>query len=102
MVSYGHFEGKPNELKLQNPINLVDQLNRPVLGLYAGKDRGISFESVNQMNTSLKSSGLVSEIRIYDQSQNGFHADYCSSHGPKSAKDGWQRLHQWFRKHGAA
>tara|TARA_B100001094_G_C17549868_1_gene493195 strand:- start:80 stop:403 length:324 start_codon:yes stop_codon:yes gene_type:complete len=88
VVSYGHFEGKPNELKPQNPINLVDQLNRTVLGLYAGKDRGISLESVNQMNTSLKSSGSVSEIRIYDQSQHGFHADYCLSHGPQVSK-GW-------------
>jgi carboxymethylenebutenolidase len=72
------------------------------LGLYAGKDRGISLESVNRMNSALKSSGSVSEIRVYDQSQHGFHADYRPSYDPEAAKDGWQRMQQWFRQHGAA
>ena len=54
------------------------------------------------MNTALKSSGSVSEIRVYDQSQHGFHADYRPSYDPEAAKDGWQRLQQWFKQHGAA
>ena len=99
---YGQLEGEPSELKPQNPIDLVDQLNGPVLGLYAGKDRGIPLDSVNRMNSALKSSGSVSEIRVYDQSQHGFHADYRPSYDPDAAKDGWQRLQQWFRQHGAA
>ena len=49
---YGQLEGEPSELKPQNPIDLVDQLNGPVLGLYAGKDRGISLDSVNRMNAA--------------------------------------------------
>ena len=53
-------------------------------------------------NKALKSSGSPSEIRVYDQSQHGFHADYRPSYDPEAAKDGWQRLQQWFRQHGAA
>ena len=54
------------------------------------------------MNAGLKSSGSVSENLVYDQSQHGFHADYRSSYDPEAAKDGWQRLQQWFKQHGAA
>ena len=74
-IWYGLLEGEPSQLLPQNPLDLVDQLNGPVLGLYEGKDRGISLDSVNRMNTALKSSGSVSEIRIYDQLQHGFQAD---------------------------
>ena len=54
------------------------------------------------MNAALKSSGSVSEIRIYDQLQHGFQADYRPSYDPEAAKDGWQRLQQWLKQHGAA
>ena len=99
---YGQLEGEPSELKPQNLIDLVDQLNGPALGLYAGKDREFSLDSVNRMSAALKSSGSVSEIRVYDQSQHGFHADYRLSFDPEAAKDDWQRLQQWFKQHGAA
>ena len=82
MAWYGQLEGEPSQLKPQNPIDLVDQLYGIVLGLYAVKDRGISLDSVNRMNAALKSSGSVSEIRIYDQSKHGFHADYRPIYGP--------------------
>ena len=67
-----------------------------------GKIGGISLDTVNQMNAALKSSGSVSEIRIYDQLQHGFQADYRPSYDPEAAKDGWQRLQQWLKQHGAA
>ena len=54
------------------------------------------------MNAALKSSGSVSEIRVYNQSQHGFHADYRPSNDTYTAKDGWQRLQQRFKQPGAA
>lgn len=99
---YGQLEGQPSELKPRNPVDLAGSLHAPVLGLYAGQDRGISQESVQRMRQALKTAGAPSEIQVYPNSQHGFHADYRPSYDPEAAQDGWQRLQQWFRQHGAA
>ena len=38
---YGRITGTPNDLQPKNPIDLVDSLKAPVLGLYGGADQGI-------------------------------------------------------------
>src|SRR5436309_3002059 len=46
---YRPLVGKPDKLHPKNPIDLVDQLKAPVLGLYGGADQGIPVQSVEQM-----------------------------------------------------
>jgi carboxymethylenebutenolidase len=96
---------KPSPLTPKQPIDLVDQLNAPVLGLYGGKDQGIPVESVEQMRAALKNSkskaAARSEIIVYPEAGHGFHADYRPSYNKEAAADGWQRLQAWFKKYGA-
>lgn len=99
---YGRLVGEPSELTPKHPINIAADLKAPVLGLYAGKDQGIPLESVEQMRTALKAVKVQSEIVVYPDAQHGFHADYRPSYKEDDAKDGWNRLQAWFRKHGAA
>jgi carboxymethylenebutenolidase len=97
---------KPNPLTPRQPIDLVDELKAPVLGLYGGKDQGIPVESVEQMRAALKKSkskdARASEIIVYPEAGHGFHADYRPSYNKEAATDGWQRLQAWFKKYGAA
>ena len=97
---------KPNPLTPRQPIDLVDELKAPVLGLYGGKDQGIPVESVERMRAALKKSKLkdsrASEIIVYPEAGHGFHADYRPSYNKEAATDGWQRLQTWFKKYGAA
>jgi carboxymethylenebutenolidase len=99
---YGHLEGNPDPLHPKYPIDLVNDLKAPVLGLYGGKDRGISLESVEKMRRALSNANSPSDIRVYDDAQHGFHADYRPSYDPAAAQDGFQRLQSWFQRHGAA
>jgi carboxymethylenebutenolidase len=99
---YGRLVGEPSELTPKHPINIAADLKAPVLGLYAGKDQGIPLESVEQMRTALKAVKVQSEIVVYPDAQHGFHADYRPSYKEDDAKDGWNKLLAWFRKHGAA
>ena len=99
---YGRLVGEPSELTPKHPINIAADLKAPVLGLYAGKDQGIPLESVEQMRTALKAAKVPSEIVVYPDAQHGFHADYRPSYKEDDAKDGWNRLLAWFKKHGAA
>jgi carboxymethylenebutenolidase len=96
---------KPNPLMPKQPIELVDELHAPVLGLYGAKDQGIPVESVEQMRAALKNSkskaARTSEIIVYPEAGHGFHADYRPSYNKEAATDGWQRLQAWFKKYGA-
>jgi carboxymethylenebutenolidase len=97
---------KPNPLTPKQPIELVDELKAPVLGLYGGKDQGIPVESVEQMRATLKKSkskaARQSELVVYPEAGHGFNADYRPSYNKEAATDGRQRLQAWFKNHGAA
>jgi carboxymethylenebutenolidase len=97
---------KPNPLTPKQPIELVEELKAPVLGLYGGKDQGIPVETVEQMRAALKKlkskAAQQSELIVYPEAGHGFHADYRPSYDKQAATDGWQRLQAWFKKYGAA
>ena len=95
-----------NPLTPKQPVEIVDELKAPVLGLYGAKDGGIPVATVEQMREALKKSksksARESEIIVYPEAGHGFHADYRPSYNKEAATDGWQRLQAWFKKHGAA
>ncbi len=99
---YGRLVGPTTALQPKNPIDVVRELKAPVLGLYGGADQGISPESIAQMRAALKAAGETAEIVVYPDAPHGFFADYRPSYRPEAAKDGWKRLQDWFRTHGAA
>src|SRR5213593_4863472 len=99
---YGRITGTPNEMQPKNPIDLVDSLKAPVLGLYGAADQGIPNADVEKMQAALKAAKKPSEIVLYDGAPHGFHADYRPSYRETPAKDGWQRLRTWFQQNGVA
>jgi carboxymethylenebutenolidase len=99
---YGPLQTPPSELRPKNPIDLVNEINAPVLGLYGGKDMGIPVAQIEQMRAALKAAGKPSEIVIYPDAGHGFNADYRPSYNAQAAKDGWQRMQAWFKQHGVA
>jgi carboxymethylenebutenolidase len=83
-----------------NPIDVVDRINAPVLGLYGGADAGIPNDTVDRMRAALKAAGKKSEIHTYPDTPHAFHADYRPSYRKEQAEDGWKRLRAWLRKNG--
>lgn len=79
------------------------ELKAPVLGLYGGKDQGITQEDVAAMKAALKAAGKTdSDIIVYPEAQHGFMADYRASYDPSSATDAWKRLLAHFKAHRVA
>ncbi|AQR60426.1 dienelactone hydrolase [Brevundimonas sp. LM2] len=75
------------------PVDLADDLKAVVIGNYGGQDQGIPLASVEAMRTALVSAGATdSGIKVYDDAQHGFHADYRPSYNPADAADSWSRL----------
>ena len=98
---YGRLDSQKDELHPTQPIDLVSELTAPVLGLYGGADHGIPNELVAKMQEKLKAAGNSSEIVLYPDTPHGFYADYRPSYRKVQADDGWKKLQEWFKKHGA-
>ena len=88
----------------QTPLDIADQLNAPVLGLYGGADQGIPVIMVERMRGALLAFGKdkQSMIHVYPDTPHAFHADYRPSYRKAAADDGWKRMLAWFKKHGVA
>jgi carboxymethylenebutenolidase len=99
---YGRLVGDKSEMTPAHPIDLVEKINAPILGLYGGADAGIPNDTVDRMNEALKKSGKKSTIHLYPDTPHAFHADYRPSYRKEQANDGWKRALEWFKKHGVA
>ncbi len=97
---YGRLVGDKSKLTPTHPVDIASTLKVPVLGLYGGKDTGIPLETVEQMRDRLTSSSSNSEIVVYPNAPHAFFADYRPSYRPAEARQGWQRLQQWFKQYG--
>ena len=97
---YGRLVGNTTELTPKHPVDIASALSVPVLGLYGGKDTGITLDTVEQMRDRLKSSSSKSDIIVYPNAPHAFFADYRPSYREKEAKNGWKRLQAWFKQHG--
>lgn len=99
---YGRVVGAVNPLQPKNPIDVVAQINAPVLGLYGGADSGIPNDTVEQMRAALKAAGKKSEITLYPDTPHAFNADYRPSYRKAAADDAWAKLTAWFKANGVA
>ena len=100
---YGQLRGPvpASPLRPQYPLDLVDQINAPVMGLYGGQDTGIKVSDVEQMRADLAQAGkLKSQLQVFMDAGHGFFADYRPSYNEKDAKKAWSEMLAWFRKYG--
>ena len=97
---YGPLKPNPRLGKSVAPLQLVADLKCPVLGLYGGKDQGISAADIEEMRAALKAAGKPGEIVVYPEAQHGFLADYRPSYDAAAGQDGWKRMLAFFAAHG--
>jgi carboxymethylenebutenolidase len=99
---YGRLAGEPTALQPEYPLEAAAGLTVPVLGLYGGKDQGITADSIERMRAALAAGRSGSEIVVYPEAPHGFHADYRPSYREDAARDGWARALAWLAAHGLA
>jgi carboxymethylenebutenolidase len=97
---YGPLQRPKTDASPNNPIDLVNEINVPILGLYGGADSGIPIAEIEAMRAALKAAGKPSEIVIYPDTPHGFNADYRPSYRPVQAAHGWKRMRAWFKQRG--
>jgi carboxymethylenebutenolidase len=91
VVFYGtHPNVKPDLANLQAPI----------LGIYAERDKSVPPDAVRQLEKQLKELGMSVEIHIYPDTDHAFFNDQRPDvYNPKAAEDAWKRVIQFFAKH---
>jgi carboxymethylenebutenolidase len=99
---YGRLVGDSSERTPRHPVDIAATLTIPVLGLYGAADTGIPQDTIERMRKALAGGKSGSEIVVYPGAQHGFHADYRPSYQKEAAEDGWKRMLDWMRRHGAA
>lgn len=102
---YGRLSGDRTQNSPTNPLDGVNQLSAPVLGLYGGKDTSIPVEQVEKMQNLLKvqtqnPAARKSKLIVYPNSGHAFHADYRPSYNPTDAKAGWEEATKWLKQMG--
>ena len=102
---YGRLVGAPSSRSPKHPVDVVANLNAPVLGLYGGDDPGIPLDTVEQMKAALATGNAAakkSAIVVYPGAPHAFHADYRPSYRKEPADDGWTRCLAWLKANGVA
>lgn len=88
----------PNQPKAV--IDMVVNLNCPLLGLFGESDLNPSPEHVARLEAALKEHRKEYEFKSYPpDAGHGFFADYRPSYRPEVAVDGWQRIFNFFSHH---
>ena len=81
-----------------SPIDLVKNIQCPILGNYAGADMAITESDINLLKQTLTKYGKVFDVKIYPGAPHAFFNDTRESYRPEAAKDAWNRTMQFFNK----
>ncbi len=78
----------------------LENLQAPVLGLYAEKDSSVPPSAVRELEAKLKSLGKQAEMHIYPNTDHAFFNDTRPEvYNPEAAADAWRRTLAFFRQH---
>jgi carboxymethylenebutenolidase len=81
------------------PIDLVKNLQCPVLGNYAGADMVIKEADINLLKETLTKYGKTFDVKTYPGAPHGFFNDTRESYRPEAAKDAWKRTLKFYDKY---
>ena len=80
------------------PIDRVNQMECPVLGLFGGADQGIPVESVHRFDQALTDAGVEHSIHIYPNAPHSFFDRKYEEYQAESA-DSWNRMLDFIGQH---
>jgi carboxymethylenebutenolidase len=80
-------------------VDMVADLQVPLLGLFGDRDRSIPVEDVERLRAALDATGEPCEVVRYPDAGHGFNCDERDSYHEPSATDAWARTLAWFDRH---
>jgi carboxymethylenebutenolidase len=100
---YGAFvTGTPPEghvLRVTPLADRVGDLRCPLLGLFGAEDKYPSPEHVAELERLLKEAGKTYEFHSYEGAGHAFFSTDRPAYRPEAAKDGWQRIFDFYGRY---
>jgi carboxymethylenebutenolidase len=100
---YGAFVvGSPPEgypVRMTPLADRVGDLRCPLLGLFGADDKNPSPDEVAELDRLLTEAGKEHEFHVYEGAGHAFFATDRPAYRPEAAKDGWQRIWDFFGRH---
>lgn len=81
------------------PIDLVKNVQCPILGNYAGADMAIKEADISLLKDTLTKYGKVFDIKVYPGAPHAFFNDTRESYRPEAAKDAWKRTLDFYSRY---
>ena len=83
VINYGHLVTEPESLQ---------KIHAPILGLFGGKDQGITPEDVGKFEAAMKKLGKKIDVKIYPEAGHGFENPINKSgYRADDTADAWKR-----------
>jgi len=82
-----------------SPIDLVKNIRCPVLGNYAGADKGITEADIDLLKQTFAKYGKEFDAKIYPGAPHAFFNDMRETYRHEAAKDAWERTLRFFNSH---
>ena len=79
--------------------DVLEKIQKPVLGIFGGQDAGIPFTKVESMKKMLDTLGKKNEIYVYPDAGHAFANDTRESFNPTAAKDAWEKTMTFLTKY---
>jgi carboxymethylenebutenolidase len=87
----------PEQMKSMRPIlHLAPNLACPLLGLFGNDDQAPTPAQVDELEAELKRLGKSYEFHRYDGAGHAFFNTARDAYRPDAAKDGWERIFDFF------
>jgi carboxymethylenebutenolidase len=102
---YGAFVASPPPSTLHQLEPILDKagdLACPLLGLFGADDKNPTPDETKIIEEALQKHGKAYEFHTYEGAGHGFFSTDRVMYRPEAAKDGWERIWQWFGRHLAA
>ena len=86
--------------KPRSPLEAIEDLRCPVLGLYGREDHLIPVADVRELEERLAETGRPFEVELYAGAGHAFmNETRPEMHRPEAARDAWPRMVAFFREH---
>ena len=79
-----------------SPLELVKNIECPILGNYAGADMAITEADINLLKQTLNKYGKKFDIKVYPGAPHAFFNDTSESYRSDASKDAWERTLKFF------
>lgn len=86
----------PLRLSARPIVDLAPQLSCPLLGLFGAEDKFPAPDETAELEEALSKLGKTYEFHTYENAGHAFFAVDRPSYRPEAAKDGWQRVYDFF------